>query len=63
MYIRDAQDVTLQKKRQLVHMDSPRINHVPNANANYLDFLLGRPECGHCVGGSPFTNREVRVFR
>ena len=63
MYVRDAQDITLQLKRRLVHMDSPRINHVPNANENYLVFLLGRSECAHCIGGSPFIRPEVRVFR
>ena len=60
-YIRDAQDVTLQLKRRIIRNDTPRVNHVPNANGNYLDFLFGIRECSGCTG-SPFVNGAVRVF-
>jgi hypothetical protein len=65
-YIRDAQDVTGELKRRLVHNDfsvGVPSNHVPNGNGSYLDFLFGRISCGHCPAGSPFQMREARRFR
>ena len=64
-YIRDAQDVTLQRKRQLAYLDFTNgvpVNHVANGNESYLTFLFGKKECGSCAG-SPFQLRDVRLFR
>lgn len=67
-YIRDAQDVTLQKKRQLTYINftadsgAPRYT-TPNANESYLSFLFGKKEsCASC-DGLPFQLRDVRLFR
>lgn len=51
-YIRDAQDYTLQLKRQLLYRDYERgkANHVPNSTGSYLTFLLGARECGEPCG-------------
>ena len=67
-YIRDAQDVTLQKKRQLTYLNfkqggdgAPRYT-TDNGNESYLTFLFGKKECGVCTG-LPFQLRDVRLFR
>jgi hypothetical protein len=43
-YIRDAQDVTLQRRRRLVFQEG-LANHIPNGNERYLTSLLGAKEC------------------
>lgn len=68
-YIRDAQDVTLQKKRQLTYINlkqggdgAPRYT-TDNGNESYLTFLFGKKEsCASCTG-LPFQLRDVRLFR
>jgi hypothetical protein len=65
-YIRDAQDVTAQRKRQLAYLDFTRgvpINHTPNGNESYLTFLFGKKECVAGCVGLPFQLRDVRLFR
>ena len=69
-YIRDAQDYTLQKKRQLIYLDfslGVPINHVPNGNASYLTFLFGAKECrgSNCPGSTLHASQAVlpRLFR
>ena len=65
-YVRDAQDVTLELKRKLVRQDfvaGVPINHVPNGNMSYVDFLFGTMSCGTCANGSPFQMRYLRLFR
>ena len=44
-YIRDAQDVTLQRKRRLVFQEGTADTHTPNGNERYLTSLLGAKEC------------------
>lgn len=67
MFIRDAQDVTRQLKNRLTFVDFTAgvpINHVPNGNNNYIEFLFGKKECvGSNCPGSPFQLRDVRLFR
>jgi hypothetical protein len=65
-YIRDAQDVTLERKRQLAYLDFTNgvpINHTPNGNESYLTFLFGKKECVTGCVGLPFQMRDVRLFR
>lgn len=65
-YIRDAQDVTLERKRQLTYLDFTNgvpINRTPNGNESYLTFLFGKRECVAGCISSPFQMRDVRLFR
>ena len=65
-YVRDAQDVTTELKRRLVRQDfvtGVPINHVPNGNGSYIEFLFGTVSCRTCVSGSPFQMRYLRLFR
>ena len=75
VFIRDAQDVTLQLKRRLVYQDFTRgvpRNTIPNGVDSYMTFLFGQmagrskqtntPGCVSCAG-LPFQKRDVRLFR
>jgi hypothetical protein len=76
VFIRDAQDVTLQLKRRLVNQDFTRgvpLNTIPNGVDSYMTFLFGRMAagskdyniaagCGSCTG-LPFQKRDARLFR
>jgi len=74
VFIRDAQDATLQLKRRLVYQDFTRgvpMNTIPNGVDSYVTFLFGRmagrsrsyviPGCTSCPG-VPFQMRDVRLF-
>jgi hypothetical protein len=75
VFVRDAQDVTLQLKRRLVNQDFtngvPR-NTIPNGVDSYMTFLFGAmagrngsnvtPGCVSCAG-VPFQMRYTRLFR
>jgi hypothetical protein len=75
VFVRDAQDVTLQLKRRLVYQDFTRgvpLNTIPNGVDSYMTFLFGTMAgrngsnvtagCLSCEG-VPFQKRYTRLFR
>ena len=68
-FIRDASDVTLQRKRQMTYLNfkpggdgAPRYT-TDNGNESYLTFLFGKKECGDACSGLPFQKRTLRLYR
>ena len=68
-WIRDASDVTRQKKQQLTYLNFTADNGAPRykpdnvSNESYLTFLFGRKEgCASCTG-LPFQKNLQRSFR
>lgn len=67
-FIRDASDVTLQRKRQMTYLNFTQDSGAPkyttdNGNESYLAFLFGKKECDAGCTGLPFQKQTVRLYR
>lgn len=70
MVIRDASDVTRQKKIQLTYMAldsnpnvSTYVNKIPNGNGVYMDFLAGKKQCDPTCTGLPYDKSTKLTYR